>query len=140
MIEKGTIVHSLDTRDDREVYFVVLETGVPTRAGMTCKIAECGREEEHVYRQDRLLREADAEIRAEVDAAKAEARACAFTLQARALYEVLAAAIPDDLNVEGEVTPGGDVDSASIVLDSAFDRIDEVLEALRRYEEVTTSV
>jgi hypothetical protein len=57
-----------------------------------------------------------------------------LTLQARALYEALNTAIPNDLNVEGEIDPGGDADNVRIVLDSAFDRIDEVLDALAKHE------
>lgn len=60
----GTLVHSLDLRDDPEVFYVVLETDIHTRSGLCHKIAEVGREEHWVYRLVRLLVDADAEVAA----------------------------------------------------------------------------
>ena len=52
---------------------------------------------------------------------------------ARALYEALDAAIPANLNVEGEITLDSDVDLAGIELDAGFNHIDAVLDALKAY-------
>lgn len=60
----GEIVRSKDTRDDPEMFYVVLETDVrmnnPDR--LVTKIAECGREERGMYRTPRLLVSAEDDV------------------------------------------------------------------------------
>lgn len=72
VIRVGGFVHSLDSRDDRDDFFVVLEMDVRTTSGLAHKIALPG-EHESMYRLVRMLVSADEEIARFVREAEAEA-------------------------------------------------------------------
>ena len=59
--------------------------------------------------------------------------------RARELYDMIEAALPVDLNVEGEINRDGDIDHCRPELDRAFDIIDMVLEAMRTYEQAVVA-
>ena len=69
-MDPGTIVHSLDLRDDPEMYYVVVEEHIHTRSGLCDKIAEIGNEEHAVYRLQRLLVDAGPEVARHVEEAR----------------------------------------------------------------------
>jgi hypothetical protein len=60
---EGTIVHSLDLRDDPQMFYVVIESDIHCSSGLCDKIAEVGREEFGVYRLQRLLVDATDETK-----------------------------------------------------------------------------
>jgi len=70
MIAEGSFVHSLDLRDDAEMFYVVVETGIHTSSGFAHKIALPEQPEVGFYRLVNLLVPADAEIAREVAEAK----------------------------------------------------------------------
>lgn len=74
MFSSGTIVKSRDPRDDAEMFYVVIEGTIRHRTGLCSKIAEMGNEEVEVYRLDRFLTDASAEVAENVRAAEEEAR------------------------------------------------------------------
>jgi hypothetical protein len=70
-IDTGSMVHSCDTRDDPETFYVVVETNINTLSGPAHIIAIPGEEEfTRCYRLARFLSSCDSEIAAEVAAAE----------------------------------------------------------------------
>ena len=74
MFSPGSIVRSRDPRDDSEIFYVVVEGGIEHRTGRCSKVAEVGNEKIEVYRLDRFLSSADAEVALLVQEASGEAR------------------------------------------------------------------
>lgn len=74
MFSPGTIVRSRDPRDDAEMFYVVIEGTIRHRTGMCSLIAEMGQEEVEVYRLDRFLVDASAEVAEHVRVAEEHAK------------------------------------------------------------------